>query len=119
REPRQIGRQILGDPVRGLWGKKSRKKVIAGREAYPLHGRYTPRLMVTGRDSRHDNVRAVPRAGTQDPWNTVWARRALGRGGVRLHGVSDAAIADLTRAFLKEGRRQVCWSFCIGTAIRS
>jgi DEAD/DEAH box helicase domain-containing protein len=87
----------------GLWGKKSRKKVIAGREAYPLHGRYTPRLMVTGRDSRHDNVLAVPRAGTQDPWNTVWARRALGRYGFRLHGVSDAAIADLTHAFLKEG----------------
>jgi len=87
----------------GLWGKKSRKKVIAGREAFPLHGRYTPRLMVIGRDSRQDHVLAVPRAGAQDPWNTVWARRALGRGGVRLHGVSDAAIADLTRAFPEGG----------------
>ncbi|MFQ3451770.1 DEAD/DEAH box helicase [Bradyrhizobium sp. UFLA01-814] len=87
----------------GLWGKRSRKKIVEGRETYPLHGRYTPRLMATGSNPRHDHMLTVTRTGAQDPWNIVWARRALGRGRLRLHGVSDAAIADLTRAFLNEG----------------
>jgi DEAD/DEAH box helicase domain-containing protein len=89
----------------GLWGKRSRQRVIEGRETFPLHGRYTPRLMVTGPDMRHDHVLAVTRPGGQDPWNIVWARRALVRDGLPLHGVSNAAIADLTRAFLKEGTK--------------
>jgi DEAD/DEAH box helicase domain-containing protein len=87
----------------GLWGKRSRKKVVEGRESYPLHGRYTPRLMTTGPSPRHDHMLAVTRTRTQIPWTIVWARRALGQHGFPLHGVSETAIADLTRAFLDEG----------------
>ena len=58
---------------------------------------------MTGNDRKHDHALSVPRRGAQDPWNTVWARRALAHESKGLQAVSDVAIVDLIRAFLIEG----------------
>ncbi len=86
----------------GLWGKKSYRKIVPGRETFPLHGKYVPRLLAEQREAGHNHLLAVGRKGVVDPWPVLWARRALG-GQMRLAGVRDVSIADLHRALLDEG----------------
>ena len=62
----------------GLWGKKSHRKIVQGRETFPLHGKYVPRLMAEQREAAHNHLLAVSRKGTVIPWSILWARRALG-----------------------------------------
>ena len=86
----------------GLWGKKSYSRIVQGRETFPLHGRYVPRLFAEQPDPNHAYLLATGRKGAPMPWPTLWARRALG-GLTQLAGVSDIAIADLHRFLLREG----------------
>ena len=103
REQGGLGHRFITAYVRsGLWGKMSHGRVVRGRETFPLHGRYVPRLFATQREGRHTNLRAVRQTGAVTPWTVEWARRALG-GITRLGGVGEVAIADLHDALLEEG----------------
>ena len=81
-----------------FWGKHPFGKVVKGRETYPLHGRYQPRLWTTHPDKNHDHMLVPPRDGRMQPWQLIWARRVLG-----LPGVDDATVVDLLAAFLHAG----------------
>jgi DEAD/DEAH box helicase domain-containing protein len=82
-----------------LWGKKSHRKIVRGRETFPLHGKYVPGLLTEQREVGHNHVLAVGRKGAV-PWSILWVRRALG--GTHLADVSDVSLADLHRALLEE-----------------
>ena len=86
----------------GLWGKKKHGRIVQGRETFPLHGKYSPRLLAEERDGRHTCLLGIRGKGSQEPWSIVWARRALG-GRTRLAGASEVAIADLYRVLLRVG----------------
>lgn len=81
----------------GLWGKFGwRNEALDYRETYPTRGKYLPRLLVTANDKYHDFALAAPRAGSQLPWQLVWARRVLD-----VPSVDDASMLDLIDAFLR------------------
>lgn len=81
-----------------FWGKYPFGKAVPGRETYPSAGKYRPRLLVTSSDRYHDNILAAPGGGGNQPWNLVWARRAL-----PVEGVDDNTLLELFALFLEEG----------------
>lgn len=77
-----------------LWGKFGWKgEAPPARETHPHAGRRRPKLIVTESDRNHDNVLA-PGA----TWQLRWSRRVFD-----LPGSDDAALLDLTRAFIDVG----------------
>ncbi|WP_051340453.1 DEAD/DEAH box helicase [Azospirillum halopraeferens] len=103
REQGGLSHQFVAAFARGgLWGKKKYGRIVPGRETYPLHGKYVPRLLADKPDQKHTFLLATMKKGARAPWPTLWARRALG-GMTRLAGVSETAIADLHRVLLDEG----------------
>ncbi|MDR6775336.1 DEAD/DEAH box helicase [Azospirillum sp. BE72] len=103
REKGGLSHQFVAAFARGgLWGKKNYGRIVPGRETFPLHGRYVPRLLADQPDQRHSFLLATMKKGAQPPWPTLWARRALG-GMARLAGVGETALADLHRVLLDEG----------------
>lgn len=80
-----------------FWGKYPFGRTIPGRETYPGGGHYKPHLMVTQSQRNHDHVLAPPKGGRQ-PWQLVWARRALAK-----PNTDETSLLDLIAEVLKCG----------------
>ena len=80
-----------------FWGKSPFGRVIQGRETFPSAGRFKPHLMVTQQQRGHDHVLA-PAKSSQQPWQLVWARRAL-----KKRNLDDTSLLDLIEALLATG----------------
>ena len=80
-----------------FWGKYPFGRTIPGRETFPGGGHYKPHLMVTQSQRTHDHVLAPTKGGRQ-PWQLVWARRAL-----RKPNADEASLLDLIAALLMAG----------------
>jgi DEAD/DEAH box helicase domain-containing protein len=77
-----------------LWGKHGwRGESPPDRETHPHAGHRRPRLFTTETDRTHDFVLSPG-----NTWQMKWTRRVL-----ELPGSEDAALIDLTKAFLEVG----------------
>lgn len=78
------------------WGKYPFNRIIQGRETFPPHGKYRPRLLTTAPDRYHDFILAPGGSGRQLPWQLVWLRRVMD-----VPGVDESSLIDLIRLFLE------------------
>jgi len=82
-----------------FWGKNPFGRTIPGRETYPSGNmRYKPVLIVTERDSHHDNILAPSQGGSSLPWHIAWSRRVFSP-----QNIDETAILDLIKRLLKIG----------------